>query len=114
ASQVLGTVGTDNSGLSGLEHAFDKTLHGVDGEEQVVKDALGRPVSIVVNKQAEPGQDLHLTLDAAIQERVEAVLAGVGQTYRPKGATALVVNPRNGSILALANWPRGDANSPGS
>ena len=114
ASQVLGTVGTDNDGLSGLEQRFDRTLHGTDGEEQVVRDALGRPVSIVMKKQAVAGQDLHLTLDAAIQERVEAVLAGVGQTYRPKGATALVVNPRNGSILALANWPRVDANSPGS
>jgi cell division protein FtsI (penicillin-binding protein 3) len=114
AAQVLGTVGTDNNGLSGLESMFDKTLHGVDGQEQVVKDALGRPVSIVVKKRAQPGQDLHLTLDAAIQERVEAVLAGVGQTYRPKGATALVMDPRTGSIFALANWPRVDANDPGS
>ncbi len=114
ASQVLGNVGTDNYGLSGLESRFDSQLHGTDGEEQVVKDALGRPVSIVMKKQAVPGQDLRLTLDAAIQERVEAVLAGVGQTYRPKGATALVLDPRNGSILALANWPRVDANDPGS
>jgi cell division protein FtsI/penicillin-binding protein 2 len=113
ASQVLGTVGTDNNGLSGLESRFDSRLHGTDGEETVVKDALGRPVSIVVKKQAVAGQDLRLTLDAAIQERVEAVLAGVGQTYRPKGATALVLDPRNGSILALANWPRVDANNPG-
>ncbi len=114
ASQVLGTVGTDNNGLSGLEEYFDKTLRGTDGEEQVVKDGVGRPVSIVMKKQAIAGQDVRLTLDAAIQERVEAVLAGVGQTYQPKGATALVMNPRNGSILALANWPRVDANDPGS
>ena len=53
-----------------------------------------------------------LTIDAAIQERVEAVLGGVGQTYRPKGATALVLDPRNGAILALANWPRVDAERP--
>ena len=114
ASQVLGSVGTDNNGLSGLEAYFDKTLRGTDGEEQVVKDGVGRPVSIVMKKQAIAGQDLHLTLDAAIQERVEAVLAGVGQTYRPKGATALVMDPRSGSILALANWPRVDANDPAS
>jgi cell division protein FtsI (penicillin-binding protein 3) len=114
ASQVLGTVGTDNYGLSGLEAYFDKRLHGTDGEEQVVNDALGRPVSIVMKKQAVAGQDLRLTLDSAIQERVEAVLAGLGQTYRPKGATALVLDPRTGAILALANWPRVDANDPGS
>ena len=114
ASQVLGTVGTDNTGLSGLEQRFESRLHGTDGEEQIVKDALGRPVSIVLKKQSAPGQDLRLTLDAAIQERTEAVLAGVGQTYRPKGATALVMDPRSGEILALANWPRVDANDPGS
>ena len=114
ASQVLGTVGTDNYGLSGLEQMFDKRLHGVDGGERLVKDALGRPVSIAVTKQPRPGHDLRLTLDANIQERVEAVLAGVGQTYRPKGATALVMDPRNGQILALANWPRVNANEPGA
>ncbi len=113
ASQVLGSVGTDNYGLSGLEQKFDGRLHGTDGKERVVKDALGRPVSIVVTKRGEPGRDLKLTIDAAIQERVEAVLAGVGETYRPKGATALVMDPRSGEILALANWPRVDANDIG-
>src|SRR5919197_606157 len=114
AAQLLGSVGTDNYGLSGLELEFDKRLHGSDGKERVVKDALGRPVGITVEKQPRPGHDLRLTLDAAIQERAEAVLAGVGQTYRPKGATALVMDPRNGAILALANWPRVDANDPAS
>ncbi len=113
ASQVLGSVGTDNYGLSGLEAEFDKRLHGTDGEERLVKDALGRPVSIEVSKQPVQGSDLHLTLDANIQERVEAVLSEVGQTYTPKGATALVMDPRNGQILALANWPRVNANDPG-
>ena len=60
--------------------------------------------------RAEPGEDLRLTLDAAIQERVEAVMSEVGQTYTPAGATALVMDPRTGAILALANWPRVDAN----
>ena len=113
ASQVLGSVGTDNYGLSGLEAEFDKRLHGTDGEERLVKDALGRPVSIEVSKQPVQGSDVHLTLDANIQERVEAVLSEVGQTYTPKGATALVMDPRNGEILALANWPRVNANDPG-
>ena len=62
-------------------------------------------------ERAEPGQDLRLTLDAAIQERTEAVLAEVGKTYTPAGATALVMDPRSGAILALANWPRVDANN---
>ena len=111
ASQVLGLVGTDNVGLSGLEYARDKELRGEDGERRLVKDALGEPVSLVETKRATPGESLQLTLDTRIQERTEAVLAEVGQTYTPQGATAVVMDPRSGEILALANWPRVDANN---
>lgn len=113
ASQLIGTVGTDNVGLSGLEQLFDKDLQGQDGKRRVVRDALGDPVSIVDVKRAEPGKNVKLTLDATLQERVEAVLADLGQTYRPTGATALVMDPRTGALLALANWPRVDANDIG-
>jgi cell division protein FtsI (penicillin-binding protein 3) len=111
AAQVLGMVGTENVGLSGLEYSHDKQLSGDDGRRRVVKDALGEPVSLIETERAEPGEDMRLTLDSAIQERVEAVLGEVGQTYRPAGATALVMDPRTGAILALANWPRVDANN---
>jgi cell division protein FtsI/penicillin-binding protein 2 len=110
AAQVLGMVGTENTGLSGLEYSRDEELGGDDGRRRLVKDALGEPVSLIETERAEPGEDLRLTLDAAIQERVEAVLGEVGQTYQPAGATALVMDPRSGAILALANWPRVDAN----
>jgi cell division protein FtsI (penicillin-binding protein 3) len=113
ASQVIGSVGTDNYGLAGLEHARNRELKGEDGERRLVKDALGEPVSLVEVARAEAGEDLHLTLDAAIQERTEAVLTEVGQTYQPAGATAVVMDPRTGEILALANWPRVDANDVG-
>jgi cell division protein FtsI/penicillin-binding protein 2 len=113
ASQLIGTVGTDNTGLSGIEQRLDRTLHGTDGRRRVVRDALGDPVSIVDVKRAEPGTNVKLTVDATLQERVEAVLADVGSTYRPKGATALVMDPRSGALLALANWPRVDANDIG-
>jgi cell division protein FtsI (penicillin-binding protein 3) len=111
AAQVLGMVGTDNMGLSGLEYRHEERLGGDDGRRRLVKDALGEPVSLIETERAEPGEDLRLTLDSAIQERVEAVLSEVGQTYRPAGATALVMDPRSGAILALANWPRVDANN---
>jgi cell division protein FtsI (penicillin-binding protein 3) len=111
ASQVLGSVGTDNYGLSGLEESREDELHGTDGVRKVVKDATGKPVSIVDVTRAEPGDDLRLTIDAAIQERTEAVLSEVGQLYQPRGATAIVMDPRNGEVLAMANWPRVDANN---
>ena len=105
ASQLVGSVGTDGYGLAGIEQAREKQLHGKDGKRRIVSDALGDPVSIVDLAQARPGEDVQLTIDSAIQERVESVLAGVGRTFQPKGATALVLDPRNGEILSLANWP---------
>lgn len=113
ASQVLGTVGTDGYGLSGLEESRDDTLRGEDGERRLVKDAMGEPVSIAEVERSESGEDLRLTLDAAIQARTEAVLAEIGSSYRPRGATALVMDPRSGELLAMANWPRVDANDIG-
>jgi len=113
ASQVIGAVGTDGYGLSGLEQSQNSTLQGENGKRRLVKDALGEPVSIVEVERARAGEDMRLTLDAALQERTEAVLAEIGSRYRPRGATALVMNPRSGELLALANWPRVNANDVG-
>ncbi len=89
-------------------------LHGKDGRRRLVKDAMGEPISIVEIERAESGRGVRLTLDAALQERVEAVMGEVGQAHRPRAATALVMDPRNGEVLALSNWPRVDANDIGS
>ncbi|HEX5900663.1 MAG TPA: penicillin-binding protein 2, partial [Solirubrobacteraceae bacterium] len=114
ASQLLGSVGTDGNGLSGIEYADDKILQGTDGERRLVKDALGDSLSTRDTKTAKAGARLELTIDAAIQDKVERVLADVGATYRPHGATAIVMNPTTGEVLALANWPRINANAPGA
>ncbi|HEX8075134.1 MAG TPA: penicillin-binding protein 2 [Thermoleophilaceae bacterium] len=105
AAQLVGAVGTDGYGLAGIEQSRERQLRGEDGRRRVVSDAIGQPVSIVDLKTGRPGTDVRLTIDSAIQERTEAVLKEVGQTFSPKGATALVMNPRDGEILALANWP---------
>jgi cell division protein FtsI (penicillin-binding protein 3) len=112
-SQILGSVGIDARGLAGIEYSSDDRLRGADGERRLVKDALGRPISIRDAKRARPGSDLRLTIDAEIQSKVEDVLAGVGTQYRPKGATAIVIDPRTAEVLAMANWPRVDANDLG-
>jgi len=109
ASQLLGTVGTDGAGLAGLEYAQEAALHGRDGRRRVVGDALGQPIDMRDLQTMAPGQTVRLTIDAAIQDQVEQVLQNVGQTYRPKGATALVMDPRTSEVLAMANWPRVDA-----
>lgn len=111
ASQVIGGVGTQDQGLSGLEYFYDRVLGGSAGERRVVSDALGQPISIDNVHSAVPGKAIKLTLDSALQAEVEQVLAGIGSAYAPKGATAIVMNPNTGAILALANWPGVDANS---
>ena len=88
-------------------------LRGQDGIRRVVSDALGQPISIEDERPTVPGRDVELTLDANLQDKVESVLDGVGQVYRPRGATAIVMNPQTSEILALANWPRVNANDPG-
>jgi cell division protein FtsI (penicillin-binding protein 3) len=114
AAQVLGVVGTEGNGLSGLEYSRNALLHGHAGQRHVVSDALGQPVSITEAHPEVPGTPVSLTLDANIQQRTEDVLGAVGRVFNPKDATAIVMDPRSGAILAMANWPQVNANDPGA
>ncbi|MEZ5078528.1 MAG: penicillin-binding protein 2 [Solirubrobacterales bacterium] len=105
AGQVIGAVGVENEGLTGLEAGEDSALRGEDGERRVVNDALGDPIRLETVKEASDGADVQLTLDPFIQDRTEEALAEVGETYLPEGATAIVMEPRSAQILAMANWP---------
>jgi cell division protein FtsI/penicillin-binding protein 2 len=105
AGQVIGAVGTENQGLTGLEAGEEDVLGGSDGERRIVNDALGEPIRLETVEEADDGEDIQLTLDPVIQRETEAALNGVGETYSPKGATAIVVDPRSSQILAMANWP---------
>jgi cell division protein FtsI (penicillin-binding protein 3) len=110
AAQVIGAVGIDNQGLTGLESGHEDILGGEDGERVVVKDALGEPIRLDSLSDAENGDDMELTIDSAIQAQTEKVLAGVGATYQPEGATAIVMDPQTSDVLAMANWPPLDPN----
>jgi cell division protein FtsI (penicillin-binding protein 3) len=114
AAQVLGVVGTEGGGLAGLEYSHNSLLRGHSGQRRVVSDALGQPVSITEVHREVPGAALALTLDANIQQRTEQVLSAVGGVFNPKDATAVVMDPRSGAILAMANWPQVNANDPGA
>src|SRR5881394_340294 len=105
AAQTIGAVGDENQGLTGLEMGEDSILRGTDGERRIVNDALGEPIRLETVKEASDGEDLRLTLDPAIQKETEQALTEVGESYSPKGATAIVMNPRNSQLLAIANWP---------
>jgi cell division protein FtsI (penicillin-binding protein 3) len=110
AAQLLGVVGAEGGGLAGLEYSRNSVLAGRAGERRVVSDARGQPVSISEPRRELPGAPVSLTLDANIQQRAEDVLGAVARVFRPKDATAIVMEPRTGAILALANWPQVDAN----
>ncbi len=114
AAQVLGALGTEGNGLSGLEYSENALLNGRSGQRRVVSDALGQPVSITETRREAPGRSLTLTLDANIQQRAEDVLEAVASDFAPKDATAIVMDPRSGAILALASWPQVNANDPGA
>jgi len=105
APQVIGAVGSEGEGLTGLEEGEESVLRGTDGERQIVTDAMGEAIRLETTREAENGTDVKLTLDPAIEATAEKALAEVGETYSPKGATAIVMDPRNSQILAMANWP---------
>ncbi|MEI6447273.1 MAG: penicillin-binding protein 2 [Actinomycetes bacterium] len=111
AGQLIGMIGTEGKGLSGLEYSWDSQLRGSDGERLTVSDARGEPILVQDSKTMKSGREVRLTIDAAVQDQVERVLAGVAKVYQPKGATAIVADPRNGELLALANYPPVDANA---
>lgn len=111
ASQLLGGVyGDGGNGSGGVELQLDRSLEGTAGKRRLVKDALGQPIRMRDLEPGKPGDDVRLTIDANVQGATEDALADVGRTYSPRGATAIVMDPRSGAILALANWPRVNAN----
>ncbi len=116
AAQLLGTVGTEHEGAGrlGLEYSLNSLLAGQAGQRHVVSDAKGQPVSIAETRHERPGATVSLTLDANIQQRAEDVLSAVGKVFQPKDSTAIVMDPRTGAILAMANWPLVNANDPGA
>ena len=112
AAQVLGGVNGAGAGDAGLEYEYNRILSGKAGERRIVNDAIHQPISIDDVKPMQSGKSLQLTLDAGLQNEVEQVLAGVGEQYSPHAATAIAMDPNTGAILALANWPRINANDP--
>jgi cell division protein FtsI/penicillin-binding protein 2 len=112
AAQVLGYVGTDNHGLAGLELQYDEAVAGKAGVRTVLRDAKrGTVVSPYLSfAEPEPGKDLYLTLDAAIQHIVERELARAVEERGAKFGTAIFLDPATGGVLAMASYPSFDPN----
>jgi len=104
AAQVLGYVGLDDEGLSGIEREYDEQLRGKPGRMMISVDARRKWFSSV-EKQPEPGANVVLTIDQQIQYIAERELEAAMQQTHAETGTVVVQNPRTGEILALANQP---------
>ena len=104
AAQVLGSVGMEDSGQSGIEHEFDDELRGRPGKMFISVDARKQWFSDV-ETQPEPGENLVLTIDKNVQYIAEKELDQAIHDTQAIGGTVIVENPHTGEILALANRP---------
>jgi cell division protein FtsI (penicillin-binding protein 3) len=109
AAQVLGYVGTDDTGLGGLEARFDDDMHGVPGHMLTALDAKRHVLGSVVN-EPEPGENLVLSIDANIQYMAERALDEQMAKVKAAHGTVVVQDPHTGQILALAISPRFNPN----
>lgn len=114
ASTVIGFVGSDNQGLSGIEYSWDSFLSGTAGQSVSLKDA-GQ--SEIANSEqsyiaAENGYDINLTIDVNIQSIVEKYLAEAVDEYSCDSGITIAMDPSTGKIYAMADYPNYDCNSP--
>jgi len=114
AAHTLGTVTDDNSGLSGLELEYNTYLSGVAGRWINYTDTGGNRLSYGEEKyyQAEDGYGLVTTIDQVIQHYTEKAIAQVHEKTSASRVMALVMNPKNGDVLAMAQIPEFDLNNP--
>jgi cell division protein FtsI/penicillin-binding protein 2 len=111
ASQVIGFAGTDNKGLGGLEVEYNRNLTGKTGKQTIVRDPFGRAINVLSMTPEQQGHDLFTTVDHTIQANAEAVLRRTIAHWHARSATAVVMDPRTGAVLAMAQAPGYDANN---
>lgn len=106
-AHVLGLRNIDGEGQGGVEQSLDHLIRGRPGKRQLVRDALGRIVEINFDPENEPRRfdAVALTIDLPIQMVVERELDGVLKEWQPKAASAIVLDPQSGEILAMASRP---------
>ena len=111
---VLGFVDIDNKGIEGIELAHDEILKGTPGEIILTRDARGKKISSCVTKEIVPkdGHHIVLTIDEVLQYIAEKELERARSEYHADTGTVIVMNPQTGEVLAMANSPSFNPNSP--
>lgn len=111
-SHVLGYVGIDNQGLSGLELSYDEYLTGENGAIKYFSDGKGNRLELTeVYEEPQNGINLQLTIDLDLQLAAERELDNVMSKYTPEHALIMAMNPKTGEILAMASRPSFDSNN---
>lgn len=111
AAHVIGFTDIDGVGLEGVEAGFQKNLAGQPGKILLGMDVRRRPIGVQKpGQKPQDGQIVVLSLDAVIQQCVEEELEKVVAKFQAQSAIGIVMDPDNGEILALANWPTFDLN----
>src|SRR5262249_11896897 len=110
AAHVLGYVGIDGVGLGGVEQVYNEKVGGEPGKLFIEKDSTGRAYESF-EIPAKAGQTIVLTIDQSIQYKTEQALSAAVAQSHAKSGTAIVLDPRTGEILALANSPTFDPNN---
>lgn len=111
-SHVLGYVGIDNQGLSGLELYYDRYLTGENGAIKYFSDGKGHRLNLEeVYMAPQSGMNLTLTIDLDIQKSIEKELDNAVTKYQPEDAIIIAMNPNTGEILGIANRPDFDSNN---
>lgn len=114
ASKVLGFTGGDNQGIIGLEVSYEKYLTGTNGQILTKTDARGIEIDGVGEKRKEPvaGNDLYISIDINIQKYAQQLAYQVYKTKQAEGVSIIVMNAKNGEILAMTDVPEFDLNNP--
>jgi cell division protein FtsI (penicillin-binding protein 3) len=113
ASQVVGFVGLDGAGLSGLELGYQDVLAGMPGERTIELDPYGRPIAGGIDTEMAPvaGSSLQLTIDRELQYQVQVALEEAVQEEGARGGTVIVMDPSSGEVIAMATYPWFDPNA---
>ena len=107
AAHVLGLRDIDGNGRGGVEQSLHHLIVGQPGRRRLVRDAMGRIVEISFDPDSEPQrfEEVRLTVDLAIQMFAEKELDGIVDEWKPAAASVIVMDPRNGDVLAMASRP---------
>lgn len=109
--QADGYLINDYIGKSGVELYYEKKIKGIDGKKQIEINSRGEEIKVIAEDQSQAGSNLILTIDEELQKEVYDIVEKYAIAKKSKGASAVILDPNNGEILALVSWPGYDTNA---